>query len=156
TNHKIYKLCTGENGKPSGIQDFGGTSQSAPFTAGAAADVIQAYEQAHSGDAPSPALVKQILTSTATDIGAPAEQQGAGLLNIGAAVKLAASIDLAQGSGGLLLSPNQINITQDAGATTQQQIQITNEGGTAQTVNLSTRALNKKVASRHGSFCLNP
>jgi len=156
SNHAIYKQCTGENGKPSGMQDFGGTSQSAPFTAGAAADVIQAYEKAHSGQAPSPALVKQILTSTATDISAPAEQQGAGLLNIGAAVKLAASIGLAQGSGGLLLSPNQINVTQNAGATTSQQIQLTNEGSTEQTVDLSTRTLDKKVASHHGSFCLNP
>jgi hypothetical protein len=156
SNKAIYKMCVNDNGKPSGMQLFGGTSQSAPLTAGAAADVIQAYEKTHSGQAPSPALVKQILTSTATDIGAPAEQQGAGLLNIGAAVKLAESIGLAQGSGGLLLSPNQINVTQAAGATTSQQIQITNEGSTEQTVNLATRRLDKKVASRHGSFCLNP
>jgi hypothetical protein len=34
-------------------------------------------------------MVKQILTSTATDINAPADQQGAGLLNVYAPVRAA-------------------------------------------------------------------
>ena len=51
--------------------------------------MIQAYAHTHGGTDPSPALVKQILVSSATDIDAPADQQGAGLLNIGAAVTLA-------------------------------------------------------------------
>ena len=45
------------------IQNFGGTSQSSPLTAGAAALVIQAYElRRHGGDRPTPALVKRLLT----------------------------------------------------------------------------------------------
>jgi Subtilase family len=150
--------CTDENGNPSGIDFSGGTSESSPLTAGAAADVIQAYRKTHGGASPTPALVKQILVSTATDIDAPAEQQGAGLLNIGAAVKLAESINHASGTpkGGLLISPNQINITQYPGTHTARLVSITNTATHPVSVNLSTRTLSHRVASQSGSFCLNP
>lgn len=146
------------NGAVLPFQFTGGTSESSPLTAAAAADVIQAYRNTHSGSSPSPALVKQILMSTATDIDAPAEQQGAGLLNIGAAVKEAESINGASGTpqGGLLIGQNQINITQKPNHQTTKSVSITNTGNNPVTVHLSTRTLTHKAASTTSSFCLNP
>ena len=150
--------CANENGQPTDLQQEGGTSESSPLTAAAAADVIQAYRSTHGGASPTPALVKQILVSTATDIDAPAEQQGAGLLNIGAAVKEAESVNHASGShpGGLLIGPNQINITQDPGHKAHQPVKVTNTGSNPVTVNLSTRTLTTQVGHQGGTFCLNP
>lgn len=140
------------------IQQTGGTSESAPLTSAAAADVISAYAASHHGADPTPALVKQILMSSATDIDAPADQQGAGLLNVEAAVKLAQSLPgtTATRSGGLLVSPNQINITQDPGMRTRQPISITNTSNHSVTVHLSTRALTHVVVTHSGTFCMNP
>lgn len=171
TNVAMFTDCTNEPGavSPYGtgspIEFTGGTSESSPLTAGAAADVIQAYASTHNGNDPTPALVKQILMSTATDIGAPATEQGAGLLNVLAAVKEAKSIDggnhghnsFSNSGGGLLLNPGQINVVQDPGDTSYQSVQVTNTGSNPVTVNLSTRALaSTPVAPQTGSFCMQP
>jgi hypothetical protein len=163
TNPK-YADCDNENDAGSPIELFGGTSEAAPLTAGGAADVIQAYASTHEGNDPAPALVKQILMSTATDIGAPATEQGAGLLNVLAAVKEAESIGSALGGdhslsnasgGGLLLNPGQINVIQDPGDTSDRTVQVTNAGANPVTVNLSTRALaSTPLASQNGNFCM--
>src|SRR5918912_910793 len=90
-NTDLYAACTDANGNPARFMRFGGTSEAAPLTAGAAALVIQAYRQTHGGASPSPALVKQIIMSSATDLNTPSDEQGAGLINSLAAVRLAAS-----------------------------------------------------------------
>jgi hypothetical protein len=165
-DNAMFVDCTNENGAGSAIELSGGTSESSPLTAGAAADVIQAYASTHNGNDPTPALVKEILMSTATDIGAPATEQGAGLLNVLAAVKEAKSIrggfnngppSSSASGGGLLINPGQINVVQDPGDTANQSVQVTNTGATPVTVNLSTRALaSAPVASQTGTFCLQP
>jgi hypothetical protein len=159
TNVKLFADCTSERGTGAPIELFGGTSESSPLTAGAAADVIQAYAKTHHGATPAPALVKRILMSTATDIGAPATEQGAGLLNVAAAVKLAESVTgapTAKKGDGLLISPNQINVVTKPGATSKETISLTNTGAGSVKVSLGTRALTKTVGQQSGQFCMQP
>jgi hypothetical protein len=156
---KAHLGCTSNRGTPSPVQAFGGTSQAAPLTAGAAALVIQAYAAAHNGTQPTPALVKQILTSTATDNYDPAERQGAGLLNALAAVQAAQSISdtkftpKAQGSG-LLFGPTQLDATGAPGSTQHFDLSVTNAGATTQTVTGRGRSLTGTVADQRGSILL--
>ena len=100
-----WSLCSSDTTQFTGCADIdhganpppiwaaGGTSASAPETSGTAALVISAYEKTHNGHAPSPELVKQIIVSTAQDLGAPADQQGAGLVDTLKAVQLAETIN---------------------------------------------------------------
>jgi Subtilase family len=134
-----YIECGGQ-----GVQLFGGTSESAPLAAGAAADVIEAYEKTHGGSVPSPQLVMQILTSTARDTFAPAVEQGAGLLDVGAAVRLATSVagtTLASPPGGLQLDTSQLDLTGLPSSAKSAPIKLTNTSTSATAVQLSTRTL---------------
>jgi subtilase family protein len=117
-----------------------GTSESAPLIAGAAADVIQAYRATHQGASPTPAMVKDILTSTATDLGNPVDQQGAGLLNVYAAVKAAqqmAGTTDRQGPGdapGLVTTPGQADVTGGPRSVRDEDVSLYNTGTAATTV----------------------
>jgi hypothetical protein len=57
--------------------------------------------------------VKEILTSSATDLNAPATEQGAGLLNVGAAVATAARYNVATKvkGGGVVATTTALNLT---------------------------------------------
>ena len=99
-NTAKYADCTNFLGRPERHRAAGGTSESAPFVSGAAALVFQAFRSAHHGANPTPAQVKRILLSTATDLGTPAQDQGAGLLNSYRAVQLARSYGAGQADRG--------------------------------------------------------
>ena len=140
TDVTLFGDCFDFNGNPSPIEDFGGTSESSPLTAGEAALVIQAYRSTHRGADPTPALVKQIIMSTATDLGAPSDEQGAGLINSLAAVNAALSVTdqyaspQARGSA-VLSSPTSALVTGAPNAQEIRSFTITNTGAT--TVQLS-------------------
>jgi len=155
-----YYECVNDLGQSSDIEEAGGTNESASFVAGAAALVIQAYRKTHGNTTPAPALVKQILLSTATDLGAPATEQGAGLLDSYAAVQLAESIDTSDGTlrpvgGGLLLSTSQLNAVGAVGSSQSWPVTITNTGKLPQAVRLTGRALGPSQDVQSGSVTLN-
>lgn len=130
--------------RPTDLESFGGTSESAPLTAGVAALVIQAYRGTHHGTSPSPALVKQLITSTTRDLGLPADEQGAGMLDARAAVEAALT---APGSTGapagvkstISLSADQVTLEGAPGSTQSTVVQVTNVGNKPQTVVTGTR-----------------
>ena len=151
-----YADCVNFLGKASPVEESGGTSEAAPEVAGAAALVIQAYRKAHGGDTPSPAVVKQILLSTATDLGGPATEQGSGLLNSLKAVELASWMSRCDPIGETLrLSSNQLNYVGKPGATASWQVTVTNTGANAQTVAVDGRGFTPDSVVKQATVTLN-
>jgi hypothetical protein len=139
-----YAACTNFAGQPASVELQGGTSEAAPLTSGVAALVIQAYREAHHGATPSPAVVKQIIVSTAQNINAPADQQGAGLIDAYQAVLAARSYHggTAKPAGQAILdSPTQLNAVGQAGTTELFTEKLTNDGAASATVGLTSRIL---------------
>jgi hypothetical protein len=133
---------------PLPTEAFGGTSQSAPFVSGAAADVIQAYRDTHGGATPTPAQVKEILTSTATDIGADADQQGAGLLNVYAAVEAARQMpgtsQTRSSAPELVDSPTQLDVRGQGGGAVSSSVTLYNASSEPELVSGTYRALGRE------------
>jgi hypothetical protein len=167
TNLKFFPECASFGGKAQGVELFGGTSESSPWTAGIAALIDQAYRKTHSGASPSPALVKQIIMSTATNLGAPAYEQGAGLVNAYQAVEMAESIGASHRTGSALLtsvtsvSPTnptprqgQINGLGNPGTPVTASVEVTNTGSSTQTVHVSGQALGQPTDVQNQSLTL--
>jgi hypothetical protein len=152
-NQAMFQECgdlTNESG-PSPIEEFGGTSESSPLTAGVAALVIQAYRSTHRGADPSPAIVKQIIKSSATDLGAPAVTQGAGLINALAAVNLALSVNDEYGKSkargeGILAQPTSVSISGQPNRSESRTFTITNSGTSTQHLTPTLETLGEPFA----------
>jgi hypothetical protein len=143
-NPARWAACTNFSGQPSSVELQGGTSEAAPLTAGTAALVIQAYRQSHHGQTPSPAVVKQIIVSTAQNIDAPGDQQGAGILDAYQAVLAAKSFPggtSAPAGHAVLASATQLNAVGPAGTTEHLSETLTNDGQGSVTVGVSSRTL---------------
>ena len=135
---------------PLPTEAFGGTSQSAPFISGAAADVIQAYRDTHGGATPTPAQVKEILTSTATDIGAESDQQGAGLLNVYAAVEAARQMPGTTAgpfnAPELVDSPTQLDVQGAGGVAVNDSVSLYNASSLPERVSGTYRVLGSETS----------
>jgi subtilisin family serine protease len=149
-----YESCTNFQGAASDIEESGGTSESSPFVAGVAALIIQAYEKTH-GAAPTPAVVKQILVSTATNLGVPANEQGAGLVNSYKAVELAESYGLSHHVGNTLLtSTSQVNAVGAPSSHQKWNVTVTNTGVSKQNVHVNGSTLGANEHTQSGKITL--
>ncbi len=139
----LYAACTDFSGNPASVELSGGTSEAAPLTAGVAALVIQAYAKTHGGQVPTPAVVKRIIVSTAQNINAPGDQQGAGLIDAYQAVRAAASYQGSTHRAGhaVLDSATQFNATGQPHSSQHFSETLTNTGTTALHLGLSSRSL---------------
>ncbi|MBV9914872.1 MAG: S8 family serine peptidase [Solirubrobacterales bacterium] len=152
----LYSDCINFAGQPSDIRYFGGTSESAPLTAGVAALVIQAYRDSHGGATPTPARIKQLILSNANDLNIPSNEQGAGELDALAAVHAAQSLGSGSRSGdGRLVNPSQLDLSARAGASTGASVTVSNDGGSPETIRARLRALNTPLSRQRADVTLN-
>jgi Subtilase family len=188
TNLALYGYCTNLTAAAAAtpIQAFGGSGEASPMTAGEAALVIQAYRSSHAGTDPTPAIVKQIIMSSATDLGAPSSEQGAGLINALLAVQTALSnsnglpkifsnnsnighssdravTDLnrdlnpkPQRAGGVLYQPNSAHITDAVHEHESLQFQVSNTGSSTLRLTPTLQVLGAPIAGASHTLTLSP
>jgi hypothetical protein len=156
TNTARFFFCGDpDNGSSPGISTGASTSSAASEVAGVAALVMQAYAKTHGGAMPAPDLVERIIDSTATDLGAPAAEQGAGLVNALKAVQVAESVNGACPQGkALLVDQTGLNATVNAGQSHTFTIGVTNEGGSPQTVTPTVSGNPTPVSTSTGTVTL--
>jgi hypothetical protein len=126
------------------IQEFGGTSMAAPICAGDLALAQSAWKLSHPGrQLPAPSYWKNLLASTATDLGYPALDQSSGLVNAAAAVRAV----LRRGKSMLVTvgadaaqSPSSWSPRVHGGASASTTVSISNTGDAAETVSLASTA----------------
>ena len=148
--------CLNYANKPTGFQLFGGTSESAPLVSGEAALVIEAYKGAHGGKAPSPAIVKQIIMSTATNLGEPSYEQGAGLVNSLNAVQTARAYGKsgAHPGDGVVTTATAQSASGLAGARETFHITAQNAGSASETIRPKIQKLGMPASSHNFSVAL--
>jgi hypothetical protein len=159
TNTSLFSGChtLSVPSTASPIQLSGGTSEAAPLIAGEAALVIQAYRSTHGGRSPAPSLIKRIIMSTSTDLGAPPEEQGSGLINALSAVYAALAANGAQdvaaqpagGSSGVLVTaaPGSFSVTDMPGARKKLAITLTNLGSQPRLLSPTMQSLTTNVVN---------
>jgi hypothetical protein len=160
-----YADCGGQP-----LEFTGGTSESAPLTAGVAALVIQAYREGHDGASPTPAQVKQLIVSNTDDIGSPADQQGAGRLDAYKA-GLAALTDNGGTGGGshpgrwghgggagatptVLDGQTQLNVVDQPSTSETLHDTISNSSSHRENLSLSTRTLGADTSVKSATVTL--
>ena len=125
---------------PYTIGYFGGTSMATPVIAGVAAMVIGAYESIHHGRHPTPAYVKQVILSSADNLGYPAADQAAGRVDALAAIQTV----LHQGPS-ILLSGSP-SLYGEPGTRPSHSITVTNSGSTSERVTFQNPVLHQTKA----------
>jgi hypothetical protein len=167
TPDPLYLNCQNLGTGLSDVAYFSGTSESAPLVAGVVALVIEAYRDTHGGSSPSPALVRQILLSTAQDLGYPSSEQGAGLVDAQSAVHEAEIVDHGHGrqaatgsnapSGpAFTTSPGQLDFVAAPGYESQGAVAVSNPSDAPERIRATVRSLAAPFAHQQGQVPLDP